>query len=212
MNSQCHFKKIILGFLTGQIQFPSWLGKNSKKSKVNRTLQKLHVHTRLCAGVSKSSFALDYGLMLRDHIISPMVKQGAGGVDQAVSNMEAYCLLREDLAGLIEVTQWPDNPDPLKAVDIKIRAAFTRKYNKNGKALPYNIAMAISHNTGVGAGEGEEMMSCEEVMDEEDKDGDTVEKDASIKLKKKLKAAVKSGSGSSKEEGKRVVAIGNRKK
>jgi len=116
------------GFLTGQIQFPSWLGKNSKKSKVDRILQELQMHTRLSAGVSKGSLALDYGQVLRDHIIAPLVKQGADGVDQAVSNMGEYSLLREDLDGLIEVTQWPDKPDSLRAVDSKTKAAFTMKY------------------------------------------------------------------------------------
>ena len=57
------------------------------------------------------------------------------------------------------------------------------------------------------------MMPCEEEeMDEEDKDGDTTEKDASIKMKRVPKAVVKSESGSSKGKGKRVGAIGNRKK
>ena len=45
------------------------------------------MHARLSAGVSKGSFALDYGQVLRDHMISPLVKQGADGVGQAVSNI-----------------------------------------------------------------------------------------------------------------------------
>ena len=96
------------------------------------------MHTRLSAGVSKGSLALDYGQVLRDHIISPLVKQGAGGVDQAVANMGGYSLLREDLDGLLEVTQWPDKPEPFRAVDSKTKAALTRKYKK--VALPYNIS------------------------------------------------------------------------
>ena len=100
------------------------------KSKVDRILQELQMHTGLSAGVSKGAFVLDYGQMLRDHIISPLVKQGADGVDQAVANMLEYSLLREDLDGLMEVTRWPDKPDGLTGVDGKIKAAFTRKYNK----------------------------------------------------------------------------------
>merc|ERR1719318_2278279 len=188
------------GFLTGQIQFPSWLGKNSKKSKVDRILQELVMHTRLSAGVSKGSLALDYGQVLRDHIISPLVKQGADGVDQAVANMGEYSLLREDLDGLMEVTQWPDRPEPLRAVDSKTKTAFTRKYNKEGAALPYSIAMTVSKKKGGG---GEDMMpGDEEEVDDEDEDGDTIEKDASIKMKKAPKAAAKSESGSSKGKGK----------
>ena len=97
------------------------------------------MHTRLSAGVSKGSLALDYGQVLRDHVISPLVKQGAEGVDQAVSNMGEYSLMREDLDGLLEVNQWPGNPNPLGNVDSKTKAAFTRKCNKKRASLPYSI-------------------------------------------------------------------------
>jgi len=188
------------GFLTGQIQFPAWLGKNSKRSKIDRILQELQMHTRLSAGVSKGSLALDYGQVLRDHVISPLVKQGADGVDQAVSNMGEYSLLREDLDGLMEVTQWPDKPDPLRNVDSKTKAAFTRKYNKEGVALPYSIATTVSKKKGGGGG-GEDMMPGEEEDIEEEEDTDTIEKDASIKMKK-TKTSAKDDSGGSKGKGK----------
>jgi len=188
------------GFLTGQIQFPSWLGKNSKRSKIDRILQELQMHTRLSAGVSKGSLALDYGQVLRDHVISPLVKQGAEGVDQAVSNMGEYSLLREDLDGLMEVTQWPDKPDPLRNVDSKTKAAFTRKYNKEGVALPYSIATTVSKKKGGGGG-GEDMMPGEEEDFEEEEDTDNIEKDASIKMKK-TKTSAKDDSSGSKGKGK----------
>ena len=149
------------------------------------------MHTRLSAGVSKGSIALDYGQVLRDHVISPLVKQGANGVDQAVSNMGEYFLLREDLDGLMEVTQWPDKPDPLRNVDSKTKAAFTRKYNKEGVALPYSIASTVSKKKGGGG--GEEMMPGEEDDFEEEADTDNIEKDANIKMKK-IKTSVKDGS------------------
>ena len=144
------------------------------------------MHTRLSAGVSKGSLALDYGQVLRDHIISPLVKQGAGGVDQAVANMGGYSLLREDLYGLLEVTQWPDKPEPFRAVDSKTKAAFTRKYNKKWAALPYNIGMTVSKKKGGGEGDEDMMPGDEEDVDEDD-DGDNIEKDASIKVKKSPK-------------------------
>ena len=161
------------------------------------------MHTRLSAGVSKGSLALDYGQVLRDHIISPLVKQGAEGVDQAVANMGEYSLLREDLDGLMEVTQWPDRPKPLRAVDSKTKAAFTRKYNKERPALPYSIGMTVSKKKGGGGG-GDAMMPGEEEEEDDEQDGENIENDASIKLKKvtKAQAAAKSKSGSSKEKGK----------
>ena len=45
--------------------------------------------------------------------------------------MSHYALLREDLDNLLEVTQWPNSPDPMKAIESKVKAAFTRSYNKD---------------------------------------------------------------------------------
>jgi len=44
--------------------------------------------------VSKTSFNLEYAQSLRDHIILPLVKHGAEGIDEAVTTMEKYTLLR----------------------------------------------------------------------------------------------------------------------
>ena len=127
------------------------------------------MHTRLSAGVSKTSLALDYGQILRDHVVSPLVLGWVEGVDQAVANMSQYTLLREDLDGLLEVTQWPDMQDPLKNVDSKTKAAFTRKYNKEGVALPYSIGTTVSKKKG-GAWVGAVMMLGDEEEAEEDED------------------------------------------
>ena len=72
------------------------------------------MHTCLSAGTAKNSLNLDYSQALRDHILRPMVKEGGEGVGAAVTAMEDYHLLREDLDGLMEVAQWPDAPDPMK--------------------------------------------------------------------------------------------------
>ena len=101
--------------------------KNSKRSKIDRILSEVQGHTRLSAGVSKGAINLDYGQRLRDHLIAPLVKEGAEGVEQAVANMNQYNLLREDLEGLLEVTQWPHRPEPFSSVDSKTKAAFTRR-------------------------------------------------------------------------------------
>jgi replication factor C subunit 1 len=50
--------------------------------------------------------------------------------------MSDYALLREDLDNLLEMSQWPDRPDPMKSVESKVKAAFTRTYNKE-VILPY---------------------------------------------------------------------------
>lgn len=177
------------GFLTGQVMFPSWLGKNSRRSKMDRILAELQCHTRLAAGVSKGAMALDYSQRLRDLVISPLVREGGEGVEQAVANMNTYNLLREDLEGLVEVAQWPNKPDPWQAVESKVKAAFTRRYNKEGAALPFAVQTTITKKAKTSKGEedwGEE--NDEEAEEEENSD---VEADAMIKMKKKPTAAAK---------------------
>ena len=133
------------------------------------------MHTRLSTGVSKGSLALDYGQVLRDHVISPLVKQGADGVDKAVSNMGEYSLLREDVDSLLEVNQWPGNPDPLGNVNSKTKAAFTRKCNKKRTALPYSISSTVCMKRN--------RVGEEEDIEEED-ENDDVENDANIRIKR----------------------------
>ena len=94
-------------------------------------------------------------------------------------NMGQYSLLREDLDGLIELTQWPDKPDPWKTLNSKIKAAFTRKYNKNVTALPYSMATIVSNKRKRVGGMEETMSGEEDDLDEED--GENVENDVSIK-------------------------------
>ena len=125
------------------------------------------------------SLALDYGQILRDHVISPLAEQGVVGVDQAVLNMGQYSLLREDLDGLIELTQWPDKPDPWKTLDSKIKAAFTRKYNKNVTTLPYSMATIVSKKRKRVGGVEDTMSGEEDDLDEEV--GENVENDVSTK-------------------------------
>lgn len=39
--------EILEGYCSAQINFPSWLGKNSKKGRIDRLLQEVQIHTRL---------------------------------------------------------------------------------------------------------------------------------------------------------------------
>ena len=143
-------------------------------------LQELQIHTRLSAGVSKSSLAFEYSQALRDHIVAPLVELGVDGVDQAVSRMGEYTLRRVDLDGLIELTKWPLKPDPLSVVESKIKAAFTRKLNKEGVVLPYSITTTVSRKKERSV---ENLMNSEE-EEGSDEDGDNIVKDASIKVMK----------------------------
>lgn len=171
------------GQLHGQIQFPQWLGKYSKQGKMDRILQELQVHTRLKAGLSKSALNQEFVQHLKNAITSPLATKGPDGVADAVQVMDQYSLLREDLDNLLEVTQWPGQPDPLRGVESKVKAAFTRAYNKE-VILPYAKTAVVTKKAKVDAPEGFEEEGEEQ---EEQQDADDVESDAMIKAKKPKK-------------------------
>ncbi|XP_048005810.1 replication factor C subunit 1 [Leguminivora glycinivorella] len=125
------------GHVTGQIQFPGWLGKNSRKNKMHRLCQEIHAHTRLRTSGSKSSIFLDYCTHLRDAIVTPLVRDKADGIAQSLEVLEAYHLLRDDLDSLTEMSLWPGQRNPMILIDSKVKAAMTRTYNKKAMALPY---------------------------------------------------------------------------
>merc|ERR1719220_1333444 len=168
------------GHVAGQIEFPKWLGKYSRQNKFDRILQELQVHTRLSAGLSKSSLNQDFIQHMRDVILRPLKDHGQDGIGESVKAMEFYSLMREDLDNLIEVTSWPDQNDPMKAIETKVKAAFTRSYNKE-VILPYAKVSNVTKKTKITQ---DPMLEGSDEDDNNNEDDDTIEADAMIKAKK----------------------------
>ena len=202
------------GFMSGQIQFPNWLGKNSKTNKIDRLLQEIQIHTRLSAGMAKSALNQDFAQYLRDAIVKPMTGQdGSSGIAKSVQVMNDYSLLREDLDNLIELSTWEEGSgisDPMKNVDSKVKAAFTRAYNKE-VVLPYSTnigtvakkAKVAIHETGLDDAV-DELEAVDDNDDEDDIGLDTMIKAKKAKIKdtkskeKDSKAKEKAGTGRGK--------------
>ena len=55
---------------------------------------------------------------------SPLVSEGSGGVDQTVSLLHAYDLLREDFDNVLEVSSWSSTEDVMSHVDSKVSNSF----------------------------------------------------------------------------------------
>jgi len=51
---------------------------------------------------------------------APLVSEGSGGVDQTVSLLHAYDLLREDFDNVLEVSSWSSTGDVMSHVDSKV--------------------------------------------------------------------------------------------
>ena len=191
------------GHVAGQVQFPRWLGQYSRQNKMDRILQELQVHTRLSAGLAKSSLNQDFTQHLRNAVLRPMIKHGSEGVPQSIETMDFYSLMREDLDNLLEITTWPDQPDPMRAVDSKIKAAFTRSYNKS-VVLPYAKEANVKKKAKIDAAAAANPF--EEDSEENDDDDDNIEADAMIKAKKPTTKKKPEASGKGKGRGKKTAA------
>lgn len=80
----------------------NWLGKNSRRSEVDKILAQLHGHTRGDVEFSKSAMALDYSQRLQDLIPSPLVMEVGKGVMQEMANMNIYVVTYKDIEGPAE--------------------------------------------------------------------------------------------------------------
>ncbi|CAH3146276.1 unnamed protein product [Porites lobata] len=189
---------LISGGMGQRIEFPQWLGKHSKRGRLDRILQELQSHIRLNTSASKLSMALDYIPHLRKVLTLPLVAQDSteinSGVSRVIQVMEDYDLTKEDWDSIIEVGQFEGQRDPVSSIPSKVKAAFTRSYNKEKHKTPYAIRSAPKKGRKGGAGEDDQGMDeegLEQEGEENSQEKDDLENDAMIKASKK---PVKGGS------------------
>ncbi|XP_046753824.1 replication factor C subunit 1 [Diprion similis] len=187
---------LMAGNITRQIMFPSWLGQNSKRGKFDRLLQEITMHTRLATSSSKDAINLDYLKHLRDAVVKPLVLNGAEGTATALDVMNYYHLLREDLDSLTEVSLWPGQHDPMQALESKVKAAFTRAFNKSAIMRPYAFTKGAEKKKRAQSVYSEDALELGEEEEASEEDEDTPA--ANVKTKaKKTPAADKKTAGTS---------------
>lgn len=176
------------GHITGQINFPGWLGKNSRSTKRCRLAQEIHDHTRLRTSGSRLSIRLDYAPFLLDKIVKPLVDKGLEGIEESLDTIKEYHLLREDIDSLIELTTWPGKKGPMDKVDGKVKAALTRAYNKEVMAYTYSATAGVKKKRSEVADDIDELAMGEEgeeavaVVESDEEKDDDLENDALIKV------------------------------
>lgn len=203
---------LICGGMGQRIEFPQWLGKNSKHGRLDRLLQELQSHMRLSTSSSKRSMNLDYIPHLRKVLTSPLMTQEPAeinpGVSRVIQVMADYDLTREDWECVLEVGQFEGQKDPIASIQSKVKAAFTRAYNKENRKTPYVIRAAPKKGR-KGAAEQESQGFDEEGTEQlsgelaGENDDDNIENDAMIKTtKRQAKASVSARKSTSQETGK----------
>ncbi|XP_072757331.1 replication factor C subunit 1 isoform X2 [Anoplolepis gracilipes] len=183
------------GNLDALVRFPGWFGRNSKAMRFNRLMQELTTHTRLATGANKDALNMDYLPHIRNAILKPLIDNGMDGIEAAINIMGKYHLTREDLDSIIEISLWPGVRDPTSNLDSKVKAAFTRAYQKNPPMLPY----AINSNTTA----KKRSLENDDFIEEEnsEKEDDSIEADKMIKAKKPTAASTSKAAASTKRSG-----------
>jgi len=187
LTTQAVFATVIPGEkLSGSIglpAFPGWFGKNSKQGRVDRILQELQKHMRLHISANKIGVGMEYLSVLKRMLSDPLVKKGTEGISEVIKIMNEYCLTRDDFDTILELSTWPGQKDPSTMIDSKVKAAFTRAYNKESHKNPFTIVNIKKLKASKLNEEGEE----ENEDAEEEEDSDDIAADSMIKMGKTKK-------------------------
>ncbi|XP_015479280.1 replication factor C subunit 1 isoform X3 [Parus major] len=178
--------ELMRGYMSQFPVFPSWLGKFSSTGKHDRIIQELAMHMSLRTQTCKRTVNMEYLSYLRDALVQPLKDFGADGVQQAITFMDSYCLMKEDVENIMEISTLGGKPSPFSKLDPKVKAAFTRAYNKEVHLTPYSLSSVKASKRQSGSAatlDLSEDLNVEEIQSDEDEQ-DTVDSDAMIKQKK----------------------------
>lgn len=206
------------------MSFPTYLAKNSSRSKKARLLAELGLHMAAHTSGGRSAVRLDYLTTLRATLFAPLIKttDAVAAAGKVSGLLDEYGLTRDDMMVTMaeelafktvahaELPAGPEFVDYTKVVDAKTKAAFTREYNKTAHrtqvfgGLPPGAAAAFTGRKraaprgGGGLGiEGED----EEDEDEDDEGGggggggDDEEEDEEARERKESEAIRKAIAG-----------------
>uniref|UniRef100_A0A8C2GUA6 Replication factor C subunit 1 n=1 Tax=Cyprinus carpio TaxID=7962 RepID=A0A8C2GUA6_CYPCA len=140
--------ELMRGYMSQFPTFPSWLGKFSSAGKHSRIIQELASHMSLKTLSSKEAINLDYLPYFRSAILEPLQSQGSEGASQSVKLMDDYDIIKEDVDNIMEISMWGGQPDPYSKLDSKVKAAFTRAYNKESHLMPYSLQVVKKSRKG----------------------------------------------------------------
>lgn len=69
---------------------------------------------------------MEYLPYLRDAVVQPLKDFGADGVQEAITFMDSYCLMKEDIENIMEISIWGGKPSPFSKLDPKVK--FTSEF------------------------------------------------------------------------------------
>ncbi|KAM5271711.1 replication factor C subunit 1 [Ctenodactylus gundi] len=196
--------ELMRGHMTQFPSFPSWLGRHSSTGRHDRVVQDLALHMSLRTYSSKRTVNVDYLSHLRDALVQPLAAHGVDGVQDAVALMDTYYLMKEDFENIMEISSWGGKPSSFSKLDPKVKAAFTRAYNRESHLPPYALQVVKTSRPSTGpmldSEYSEELHEDDSQFDE--KDQDAIETDAMIKKKTKSSKSSKPEKDKESKKGK----------
>lgn len=109
--------------------FPSFLGQNSKRMRLQRQLVELQTHLRLRTTGSKDDVRQSYVSGLLGQVVDPLLDRGQEGIRDAMQAMDEYYLMPQDRETLVELELTHGREDRLKKLPASAKSAWTRAYN-----------------------------------------------------------------------------------
>ena len=189
------------GFLPGYPEFAGWLGKNSSRGKKTRLLHELGHHMNYRVSSDTTQLRLGYIPALRQEFLKLMLDKNGPKVEEVISIMDAYGLDRDDVFEKLDEFNLDKKADKFSDIDSKVKAAFTREYNKGShKSQALVEEQGVSKKKKSSGGNGSSETKDPDAIDEDgaggdddDDNDDELNEEEIAKAFKKMKGKKKKG-------------------
>jgi replication factor C subunit 1 len=118
--------------LNRQIDFPMWLGQNSKYNKHLRYLQTMKIHSSRHISCDTYSFRLYDALLIFSNFIKELKEDN---VNSVINQLIELDILKDDLTNLTEIIL--NGTKDFKEIKTKTKSELTRSYKKVKRNLPF---------------------------------------------------------------------------
>src|SRR5438045_4254612 len=93
----------ISGAMTGNTNFTTWLGNNSKYGKMARYIKEIQSHMRLRTSGDRHEIRQQYFPLLWERIFRRLEREGKECVEEVIDLMDSYFLTKDDFDYMLEL-------------------------------------------------------------------------------------------------------------
>ncbi|KAL7668209.1 hypothetical protein ACOME3_008921 [Neoechinorhynchus agilis] len=135
------------------VNFPQWLGRNSKFNRIRRAMMSTVTHVRLKVPHGLTSLRLDLCQPLIREVLRKWkhrnesmsrLRDSGKSVDSGFDMIVNYYLLKDDITAIDEVISILSSESVFKDFDSKSKAAYTRALNAARTRLPFSLRVTTA--------------------------------------------------------------------